>query len=102
MFERRGARAHGVAPALGTVRVDGNAFPESLRRVHGRLHLVVAEGFLSGDVGATAGRTVHLDVVGARVDLLPHGLGNLRDVENAPPNGFGGIGSSAIGWSHAL
>ena len=52
VLERRRAGAHGVAAAVGPVRVNRDALAEGFRRVDRGLHLLVGERLVPGDVGA--------------------------------------------------
>ena len=79
VFDRIGAGSHGVARALGAIRMDGDTFTELVRGVDGGFHFFKRKCLIARDVFATSGRPVHLDHVGARCDLLPH---DTQDVGN--------------------
>ena len=96
------AGAHGVASAVRAVRMNRDPLAERFRRVDRGFHLIEAERLVAGDVGAAARRAVHLDVVGAGVDLLLHRFRDLRDVVYAAARRARRIGVRAKGRPRAL
>ena len=83
MLHRFGAGAHRGAAARVAVRMNGDRLVIAMRRLDGDAHLVVGERLHAGDVLKAAGRAVHLDPIGAGIDLRLDGDANLRRVLHA-------------------
>src|SRR6266850_1714678 len=57
--------------------MNRNLLTKAMRRINSRLHLIVSESLISGDVLRASFRAEHLYPVGSRGDLLAHRACNL-------------------------
>jgi hypothetical protein len=74
VFDGIGAGADGVVRAIGAVCTDGELLSEGVGGIDAGLDFVVGESLEAGQVATGAGRTVHLDDVGAGGDLRANHL----------------------------
>ena len=81
VFDRVGARAHGVLDAGRAVGVDRHLLLLSVRSVHDRFHLIETERLGRVDVIEAADRAVDLDAVDTGLDVIVYVLPQRLEVD---------------------